>query len=49
MLEIFKNSKILKNDGHFQIPQTQISLKQFSTICEKVVYFFYYVVGWKNE
>ena len=40
MLKSFKNSKILKNDGHFQIPHPQISLKQFSNICENVVYFF---------
>ena len=33
------NSKILKNDGHFRIPHLQISLKQFSNICENVVYF----------
>ena len=39
MEKIPKNSKILKNDGHFQIPHTQISLKQFSNICENVVYF----------
>ena len=42
-----KNSKILKNDGHFRIPQPQISLKHFSNICNNVVYFFYYVGGWK--
>ena len=35
-----KNSKILKNDGHFRISHPQISLKQFSNICENVVYFF---------
>ena len=35
-----KNSKILKNYGHFQIPHPQISLKQFSNICENVVFFF---------
>ena len=40
MQKIPKNSKILKNDGHFQIPHPQISLKQFSNICENVVYFF---------
>ena len=49
MQKIPKNSKILKNDGHFQIPHPQISLKQFSNICENVVYFFYYVGGWKND
>ena len=43
-----KKSIILKNDGHFRIPHPQISLKQFSNICENVVYFFYYVGGWKN-
>ena len=32
-----KNSKILKNDGHFRIPHYKISLKQFSNIWEKVV------------
>ena len=36
MQKIPKNSKILKNDGHFRIPHPQISLKQFSN----VVYFF---------
>ena len=36
MQKIPKNSK----DGHFQIPHPQISLKQFSNICENVVYFF---------
>ena len=38
MQKIPKNSKILKNDGHFQFHK--ISLKQFSNICENVVYFF---------
>ena len=45
MQKIPKNSKILKNDGHFRIPHPQISLKQFSNIYENVVYFFYYVGG----
>ena len=50
MQKIPKNSKILKNDGHFRIPHPQISLKQFSNICENVVYFFFYFVGgWKND
>ena len=49
MQKIPKNSKILRNDGHFQIPHPQISLKQFLNICENVVYFFYYVGGWKND
>ena len=40
MQKIPKNSKILKNDGHFRIPNPQISLKQFSNICKNVVYFF---------
>ena len=44
-----KNSQILKNDDHFQIPHPQISLKQFSNIYENVVYFFYNVGGWKND
>ena len=35
-----KNSKILKNYGHFWIPHPQISLKQYSKICKIVVYFF---------
>ena len=39
MQKIPKNSQILKNDGHFQIPHPQISLKQFSNICENVVFF----------
>ena len=39
MQKIPKNSKVLKNDGHFRIPHPQISLKQFSNICENVVYF----------
>ena len=42
MQKIPKNSKILKNDGHFRIPHPQISLKQFLNICKNVVYFFYY-------
>ena len=49
MQKIPENSKILKNDGHFQIPHHRNSLKQFSNICEDVIYFFYYVGGWKNE
>ena len=49
MQKIPKNSKILKNDGHFRIPHHKISLKQFSNICENEVYFFYYVGGWKND
>ena len=44
-----KNSKILKNDGHFRIPHPQISLKQFSNICENVVYFFLLCRGLKND
>ena len=40
MQKIPKNSNILKNYGHFQIPHPQISFKQFSNICENVVYFF---------
>ena len=46
MQKIPKDSKILKNDGHFRIPHPPISLKQFSNICENVV-FFYYVGGGK--
>ena len=49
MQKITKNSKILKNDGHFWIPHPQISFKQFSNICKNVVYFFYYVGGWEND
>ena len=49
MQKIPKNSKILKNDGHFRIPHPQISLTQFSNICENVGYFFYFVGGWKND
>ena len=41
--KIPKNSKILKNDGHFRIPHPQISFKQLSNICENV---FFYYVGW---
>ena len=44
--KIRKNSKILKYDGHFRISHPQISLKQFSNICENVV-FLYYVWGGK--
>ena len=33
MQKIPKNSKILKNYGHFRIPHPQISLNQFSNIC----------------
>ena len=40
MQKIPKNSKILKNDGHFRIPHPQISFKQFLNICKNVVYFF---------
>ena len=40
MQKIPKKSKILKNDGHFRISHPQISLKQFSNICENVLYFF---------
>ena len=40
MQKIPKNSKILKNDGLFLIPHPQLSLKQFSNICENAVYFF---------
>ena len=47
MQKIPKNSKILKNEGHFRIPHTQNSLKQFSNICKNIVYFFYYVGGGK--
>ena len=43
-----KNSKILKNDGHFRIPHPQISLQQYSNICENVFLFFYYAGGWKS-
>ena len=46
MQKIPKNSKILKNYGHFWIRHTQISLKQFSNICENVA-FYYYVGGGK--
>ena len=35
-----QKSKILKNNGHFRILHPQISFKQFSNICENVVYFF---------
>ena len=44
-----KQRKISKNDGHFQIPHPRISLKRFSSICKNLVYFFYYVWGWKND
>ena len=40
MQKIPKNSKILKNDGHFQISHYKISLKQFSNICKNVECFF---------
>ena len=45
MQKIPKNSNILKNDGHFGIPHPQISLKQFSKICENVVNFFFTMYG----
>ena len=48
MQKIPKNSKLLKNDGHFQIPHPQISLKQFSNICKNVV-IFANVGGWIND
>ena len=35
-----QKSKILKNNGHFRILHPQISFKEFSIICENVVYFF---------
>ena len=47
--KIPKSSKILKNDCHIRIPHPQMSLKQFSNICEKGVCFFYYKEGWKND
>ena len=47
--KIPRNSQILKNDGHFRIPHNKIRLKQFSNICENVVFFFYYVGGWKKD
>ena len=40
MQKIPKNSKILKNDGNFRIPHPQISLKQFSNMCEMQFIFF---------
>ena len=49
MQKIPKNSNILKKYGHFRISHPQISLKQFSNICENEVYYFYYVGGWKND
>ena len=50
MQKIPKNSKILKNYGHFRIPHHKISLTQFSNICENGVYFLqYYIGGWKND
>ena len=39
MQKVPKKSKIFKNEGHFRIPYDKISLKQFSNICENVVYF----------
>ena len=39
-----KNSKILKNDGHFRIPHPQIS---FQTFAKMLFIFFYYVGGGK--
>ena len=47
--KIPKYSKIMKNDGPFQIPYPQISFKPLSNICEKCSLFFYYVGGWKND
>ena len=38
----YKNSKILKNDGNFQIPHPQINFKKYSNIYENVVYFLDY-------
>ena len=49
MQKIPQNCEILKNDGHFRIAHHKISLKQFSNICENVVYLVYYVGGWKND
>ena len=49
MIESSFTQVLLKNYGHFQIPHPQISLKQFSNICENVVNFFYYLGGWKND
>ena len=42
-----QKSKILKNNGHFRILHPQISFKEFSIICENVVYFFYCAGGGK--
>ena len=46
MQNIPNNGKILK---FFWIPHIQNILKQFSNICENVVYFFSYVGEWKNN
>ena len=47
MQKIPKNSKILKNDSHFQIPHPQFSLKQFSNMRKCI--FFYCVEGREND
>ena len=44
MLNISENSSILKNDGYFWVPHPQISLKQYSNICE-ILFIFYDNVG----
>ena len=40
MQKIPKNSKILKNDGHFRIPHPQISLNSFQTFAKMQFIFF---------
>ena len=42
-----QSAKNFENYGHFWIPHPQISLKQYSNICENVLYFFDYVGGGK--
>ena len=43
-----QSAKNFENYGHFLILHPQISLKQYSNICENVLYFFDYVGGWKS-
>ena len=45
MLNISENSSILKNEGYFWIPHPQISLKQYSNICENIIYFLWQCGG----
>ena len=44
-----KNSKILKNDGHFLNPNPQISLKQYANICKIIIYLIWLWSGGEDD